>query len=65
MAEVIMKKIAKEKGLDMDVLSCGIAALPSNRIFGALADIFQEERDDYSQHRATQINENLVEWAEY
>jgi len=64
MAEYIMKSLAKENNLDIEVKSAGIAGNPANRIFGALEEVFKEENIDYSLHTSKPLTKELVDWAD-
>ncbi|MBI5574041.1 MAG: low molecular weight protein arginine phosphatase [Elusimicrobia bacterium] len=61
MAEHILKKILKEKGIsDIMVSSRGTEANLEYRIYGYLADVMKGAGIDFSNHTSTQITEEDV-----
>lgn len=64
MAELLTRRLIREKGWNMEIRSAGIAGHPSYRIYGPLEEIFAEEDLDYSRHRSTRIDEEMIAWAE-
>jgi len=64
MAEYILKKLSKEKNLNIEVKSAGTAGNPSYNIYGALAEVFNEEGIDYSNHISKPVSKELLDWAD-
>lgn len=63
-AEGIMKNIVRHKGLDMEVASAGIAAMPWYKIYGDLLDVLGEEGVDVSSHVPTLLSQSHIDWAD-
>jgi len=61
MAEALMKKIAEEKGIDVNVKSAGIYALDGQEASKEAVYVMREEGIDISNHRANLLYRNLVE----
>jgi len=58
MAEHILRKIFKEKGIsNIAVSSRGTEANPEYKIYGYLSDVMKEAGIDFSNHTSTQITE--------
>ena len=65
MAEKLLKKMLAEKGIkDINIESAGIAALPSYRIFGSMAEVMEEAGIDVENHRARQIRREMIDRAD-
>ena len=61
MAEMIMKQVLAEKGVEgIKVSSAGIAASPMYRIFGSLKNVMDEEGLDVSGHVSTQVTPEMI-----
>jgi len=61
MAELILKKMAEEKGIEgIEVSSAGTAAFPYYKIHGELEKVMKKKGLDTSSHSATQINNALI-----
>lgn len=61
MAEGILKSIAKEKGLDIDVKSVGISAWDGSPVSKNSIEAMKKIGIDISEYRSTQIHRDLVE----
>lgn len=63
MAEGLLRKLAKERGIDLAVQSAGVSAIPGSSISRHAAAILQDEgiRDAFE---SSQITEQLVAWAD-
>ncbi|NLY77156.1 MAG: low molecular weight protein arginine phosphatase [Tissierellia bacterium] len=61
MAEALMKKLAEEKGIQVNVRSAGIYALDGQRASEEAVHVMEEEGIDISDHRANLLYRNLVE----
>ncbi|MCD6312177.1 MAG: low molecular weight protein arginine phosphatase [Elusimicrobia bacterium] len=57
---VMAEGIFKKKALGEKAFSAGIAANPSYRIFGELAEIFDEEGIPYKNHVSTQVTKEIL-----
>ena len=63
MAEALMKELAKERGLKIDVKSAGLYALDGQEASKEAIEVMKEEKIDISNHRANLLYRNLVEEA--
>jgi capsular exopolysaccharide synthesis family protein len=60
MGEYLLRKIAHERGSDIDVSSAGISALVGSGADELAVEVMSEIGIDVSAHRARQLNEDLV-----
>ncbi|MCD6413118.1 MAG: low molecular weight protein arginine phosphatase [Elusimicrobia bacterium] len=58
---VMAEGIAKQISSDFEFSSSGILANPSYRIYGALEEIFAEERIPYDDHVSTPLTKRMIE----
>ncbi|MDR7856960.1 low molecular weight protein arginine phosphatase [Tissierella sp.] len=61
MAEGILKSIAKEKGLDIDVDSVGISAYDGSQASPNSIEAMKKIKIDISKHKASQLHRDLVD----
>ena len=61
MAEGILKSIATEKGLDIEVKSVGISAYDGSRASANSIEAMKKINIDISEHKASQLHRDLVE----
>lgn len=63
MAEAILREIARDRKIPLEVKSAGIFALDGDRASrGAIMAL--RDRADLSKHRAKTLDKNLVDWAD-
>lgn len=63
MAEVILREIARDRKIPLEVKSAGIFALDGDRASRG-ASMALRDRADLSKHRAKTLDKNLVDWAD-
>ncbi len=63
MAEVILREIARDRKIPLEVKSAGIFALDGDRASRG-ANMALRDRADLSKHRAKTLDKNLVDWAD-
>ncbi|KYO65405.1 low molecular weight protein arginine phosphatase [Thermovenabulum gondwanense] len=60
MAAALFKKLAQEKGKDIEIDSCGIAAVDGMPASSEAIQVLKERGIDLSGHRAKKLRENLL-----
>ena len=61
MAEYLFKRMLKDAEIDdIEVGSAGTAAMPHYSIFGELAEVFEENGLEYTDHTPTMINRKIL-----
>ncbi|GFN36846.1 low molecular weight protein arginine phosphatase [Tepidimicrobium xylanilyticum] len=64
MAQVLLEKIAKDKGLNIEVKSAGIFALDGQKASANAIEVMKQEGIDLENHRARIIHRDLLEEAD-
>ncbi|GGE05334.1 protein-tyrosine-phosphatase [Marinithermofilum abyssi] len=64
MAEALLRKLAEEEGLALDVRSAGVAAAPGSGPAQQAVDVMKEWEIDHSAHRSQPISPELIQWAD-
>jgi protein arginine phosphatase len=64
MAEALLRKLAEEEGLTLDVRSAGVAAAPGSGPAQQAVDVMKEWEIDHSAHRSQPITPELIQWAD-
>lgn len=64
MAQVLLEKIAKDKGLNIEVKSAGIFALDGQKASANAIEVMKSEGIDLENHRARIIHRDLLEEAD-
>ena len=63
MAEAILREIARDRKIPLEVKSAGIFALDGDRASRG-ANMALRDRADLSKHRAKTLDKNLMDWAD-
>lgn len=64
MAQALLEKIAKDKGLNIEVKSAGIFALDGQKASANAIEVMKQEGIDLENHRARIIHRDLLEEAD-
>lgn len=64
MAQALLEKIAKEKGLEINIKSAGVFALDGEKASKGAIEAMKEEGIDLKNHRANIIYRDLLEEAD-
>jgi len=64
MAEGIARYLGEERGLDLEIRSCGTIARPGMEASENAVAACQEKGVDISDHRSQPLTQELVEWAD-
>ena len=63
-AEVLLKKMAKERGLNIEVKSCGTRTLLGMAATREAIESLKKENVSIFDHRSQQLNQELIDWAD-
>ncbi|RAL23326.1 low molecular weight protein arginine phosphatase [Thermoflavimicrobium daqui] len=64
MAEALLRKIAEEENLAIQVKSAGVAAMDGMQASNHAQDVLQE-KGVKQEHRSQKVSKDLLEWADY
>ncbi len=63
-AEALLKKIARDRGLDVETKSCGTRALLGMAAAKEAIESLQREGINIFDHKSKQLNQELINWAD-
>ncbi|MDP8216159.1 MAG: low molecular weight protein arginine phosphatase [Candidatus Kaelpia imicola] len=63
-AAALLKKMAQEKGLNIEIKSCGTAALLDMKATKEAIEVLKREDIRIFDHRSKPLNRELIDWAE-
>ena len=64
MAEAMFRRLAEERGVEAEVRSAGIAALPGAPMSEQAAEVLRARGIETPDFRSTELDEELVKWAD-
>jgi len=64
MASAMLKKMAQEEGLDIDVDSCGSEAFLGLKISKETSDVLRREGMGRLDYKSKPLNKQLIDWAD-
>jgi protein-tyrosine phosphatase len=63
MAEALMKKIAQEEGIEVEVKSAGVSAMEGSAAADQATEVLKERGIEHT-HRSQMLNQELIRWAD-